>query len=301
MASIPWSKTDTSSFIPQYWATKAVLLLENYLALSKLASRDWQDEFKSPGDTINVRKRLAFSAVDKAAATDLEYQNPTASTVAVVLNKYKVVPIAAEDVVLTETQPEVMTQVLEDMMIAIAGQIDADGVVEAANFTGAAVGTQGVAANSATLIAARKVLVDAKVPMGSQMYFVAGSQTESDFLGLSLFHQANTSGSASTLESAFLGKKFGFDLYTSQNISRSGGGDKNLAFHPAALTLAMRPLMSPGAELGVQSATGVTSSGLGVRITKSWDAKAQAIAVVLSALYGWKAVQPTLGLYAYGA
>lgn len=297
-----WTTTNAGAFIPEIWANAGLQALENNVIMASVANRYWDGQFKGDGDTINVPKPLAFTAAAKAGNTAITASAPTAATVAVVLDKHYYVSIAPEDIVRALVSPARLERITNDALAAIAQQIDADGVAEGANFTGSAKGTQGTASSVATILATRKVLLDAKMPVNEFANFVMGTQTDVDLQSISLFQQANTSGTTSVVEGAKMGRKFGLDFYVDQNISRSGSpaGDKNLAFHRDALTLATAPLMLPSAGLGVQ-AVSVEKNGIGIRLTQAWDHSNLAVQATYDVLYGWKAVRPELGLYSYGA
>jgi hypothetical protein len=299
-----WTQTNADAFIPEIWANAGLQALENNVIMASLANRFWDGQFKNDGDTINVPKPLSFTAAVKSGNTAVTVSAPTASTVAVVLNKHVYVSIAPEDIVRALVSPERLKRITNDALAALAQKIDVDGVTEAANFTGTTKGTQGTASTVAVILASRKVLLDAKMPVNEGANFVMGTQTDSDLQQISLFQQANTSGTTSVVEAAKMGRKFGFEFIVDQNIDRtaavSTAGDKNLAFHRDALTLATAPLMLPGGNLGVQ-AVSVEKNGIGIRLTQAWDHSNLAVQATYDVLYGWKAVRPELGLISYGA
>lgn len=295
-----WTTTDAGAFIPEIWANAGLDALENNTIMASVANRYWDGEFKGDGDTINVPKPLAFTASVKSGNTAVTVSAPTAATVPVVLDKHVYVSIAPEDVVRAMINPARLERITNDALAAIADKIDDDGIAEAANFTGTAQGTQGTAVTVSQIINTMMILRNAKMPLNSFPAFVMGTRTSADLEGLSLFQQASSAGSTSVVEAARVGRKFGFDFVIDQNIVKTGGGDKNLAFHRDALTLATAPLMLPSGNLGVE-ATAVEKNGIGIRLTQAWDHSNLAVQVTYDVLYGWKAVRPELGLYSYGA
>lgn len=300
MANTFDAATAAAAWIPEIWGQEGLLALEKNVILASVANRYYEGEFRKPGDTVNVPNALSFTANAKAAQTVVTLQDPAAANTQLVLNKHYEVSVAPEDIAMTLMNPERMASIANGALAAIADQIDADGIAEAANFTGSPVGTQGVSANVASVRLGRKRLVDANMPVNADALFVMGSQTDYDLQGQDLFVQAQQSGSSSVVENAQVGRKFGFTFLVDQNISRAGGGDKNLAFHKDALTFATAKLYAPPADLGVRSAS-VDKNGIGIRVTMAWSHSDLATQITYDVLYGWKAIRPTLGLYVYGA
>jgi hypothetical protein len=296
------SKTTAAANIPQIWANKGLMALTNNVVLPGIVNRTWEKEFKQKGDRVNILNPLTVSVNAKAVQTEITLQAPSYSNVTITLDKHYEASAGVEDVAKTLMIDDKMQMFADSAMKALADQIDDDLVAEAANFTGTAVGTQGTAADPSSIRLAGKRLKDAKAPNGLAM--IVGTQTESDFLSQSLFIQANTVGSTSAIQDAKLTSLLGFTVYMDQNISRSGGGDKNIAFHPDALALASAALYDPSTDFGgaVKSAVAYDPQGkLGIRFTMSWSQKDLAVLSTYDVLYGVKCVRPTLGLYVYGA
>lgn len=300
MPSANFTKTELAYAIPTVWVQEGLRKLVGNLIVAKLVNRDYKNELKNFGDTINVRKPMTFTVNDKAADTAVTYQAATGTNATVTLNKYKEVSFRADDVAVIESMTGTWEQILSDGMAEMAIQLDKDLIAEAANFTGTTVGTQGTAANAASVRLAQKYLMDAKVVGDTNL--IIGTQTWYDLMGQDLFVQAQQRGDNAPLATGIFGKVFGFQSGVSQYVDRTGSpaGDKNLAFSPAALTLASRPLPIPDPQSGAVGAYG-DYDGVSMRIVKAWSQDHQAYSVVISSLYGPKAIRPELGLKMYGA
>ena len=295
-----FTKTELAYAIPTVWVQEGLRKLVGNLIVGKLVNRDYKNEFKNFGDTINVRKPMTFTVNDKTADTVVTYQNAVGANAVVTLNKYKEVSFRADDVAVIESMTGTWEQILQDGMADMAIKLDSDLIAEAANFSATTVGTQGTPANTASARLAQKYLMDAKT-VGNNV-LVIGTQTWYDLMGQDLFIQAQQRGDATPLTSGVFGTVFGFQTGVSQYIDRTGSpeGDKNLAFSPAALTLASRPLPIPDPQSGAVGAYG-DYDGVSMRIVKAWSQDHQAYTVVISSLYGPKAIRPELGLKVYGA
>ena len=298
------SKTTAAANIPQIWANKGLEALSNNVVLPGIVSRTWDKEFRQKGDRVNILNSLTVSANAKAVQTAITLQTPTYSNVTVTLDKHYEASMGVEDVAKTLMIDDKMQAFADAAMKALANQIDTDLITEAANFTGTAAGTQGVAADAALLRLANKRLKDEKSTGPHVM--VVGTQTESDLLSQNLFIQANTVGSVSAIQNAKLTNLLGFTIYVDQNVSRTGSpaGDKNIAFNPDALALAAAALYDPSADFGgaVKSAVAYDPQAkLGIRFSMSWSQMDLAVLETFDVLYGVKVIRPKFGLYAYGA
>lgn len=297
--------TTQAAFIPELWASLGLRKLGNYVTFTKLASRDWQNEFAQLGQTINIRKPRSYTVRKLGIATGgtVTQENPTASTVAVTLDQHAYVQVQPTDVVRALLSQEALASIVGEVMIDIASQIDADAVTECANFTGTDTGTQGTAITTiAPIVEARRSLVINKMPKNDVAALILGPVSESDVLKQSLFHQANTSGTEETLRNGRLGRAFGFDTYVDQNIDDTAlvatAGEKNIYFHRSGLVVATRPIPLP--ESVPSAIVSNPEDDMGIRVTKQWVEASLGESVTFDTLYGWKVVEPTMGGYVLG-
>jgi len=296
------SKTTAAAFIAQKWTNEALVALSNETVLPKIVNRGWDPIPRNQGDTINILNALAINANAKAVQTEVTLQTPTFATTALVVDKHYESTIAVEDVAKTLMNDAKMKAFTDGAVKAIANQIDSDLIAATSNFTGTVEGVQGLAVAPSNLRAADKKLSDAKAPALNRV-LVVGTQTKSDLLGQALFVQASSNANSTAIETARLTNLFGMTVYMDQNVSRSGGGDKNIAFAGDALALGMAAMYSPGDEFSgiISAVAGDEKTGLGIRFTSSWSHKDMATLMSYDALYGVKVVRVTLGLYVYGA
>lgn len=297
-----YSTTELAAWIPTLVAQKSLDKLVGNLVFARKVNRDWSNEFKEFGNTVSVRKPTTITIQSKTANTDITFQNTTAAKVDVTLNKYKIAALSGEDVAIMESMTGTWEKLLGDAMLDLAVQVEKDIVAECANLTGTSVGTQGTAMTDASIRSARKILKTAKVDPKEQLQFVAGNNSAAEILGFTNVAAAMNRGQAETIRTGDIGQYMGFDFSESQYVDTTGtpSGDKNVAFAPSAITLAVRPLRPFDNALGVQSTTEVNEdTGLAVRLTKQVDQKSQAVTAVFAILYGAKAIRPELGCYVF--
>jgi len=154
------------------------------------------------------------------------------------------------------------------------------------------------AMNANDIIAGRKFLNDAQCPLEGRN-LVLGTEHEADLLKVDNFVQANSSGSTEALVNANLGRKFGFNIFTSQNITNSSRttdtAAQSFAFHRNALTLVTRPLPPVPAGMGAVS-TSQTLDDVSMRVTNSYEHRFKGVVVSFDILYGVKLMDANLGV-----
>jgi hypothetical protein len=177
-------------------------------------------------------------------------------------------------------------QLLIPAMQAFADKIDkyllglASGVTNNVTYT---IGS-GTARN--TIVDARKFLTDNAVPLTNRN-FVFGGNMEADLLKTDLFTSAEKVGDEGTaLREASLGRKFGLDMYTDQNVT-----NVDLMFHKNAFALVTRPLALPQ---GSDKSAIVNYDGFGLRVTYGYDINKKSDIVSIDMLCGVKLLDKKL-------
>jgi len=149
------------------------------------------------------------------------------------------------------------------------------------------------------LISARKLLSDNQCPMEGRR-LVLGTEHESDLLRVDNFVKANEAGSTDALTNANLGRKFGFDIYVSQNITNStritaaDARPQSFCFHKNVMTLVTRPLPPVPAGMGAVSTT-QSLDDVSMRVTNSYEHRFKGVVVSFDVLYGVKLMDANLG------
>ena len=288
--------TQVDSFIPEIWANEAITALRSYLRLAKTVRRDLDSEVASKGDTIRIPKTGSLDVNAKTTNTNVTKQAPADDEVVVLLNQHQEVTFLVEDVARAQAYQDVRGLYLKDAMIAMAEKIEGDIAAEYQNAgDDETFDATSDATKIASMLAARKFFVDAKVPMLEPRYLYAGSDLVTDLLKCSQFTKANEYGSAAAIQDGRLGDIFGIPVFESQIIQPIGspGVSHNLAYTKDAMALVMRSLPTDGNGEGVaQTVVTDPESGISMRITSSYDANALGRQVTLDVLYGIKTIRP---------
>jgi hypothetical protein len=297
--------TSNAEFIPTLVADKALGKVVGNLFLTMAASRNWQAELASFGNTVNVPIRGSVSANDKSADSDVTLQSPTATKAAVVLNKHKEASFFFEDVAVTESNQDTLAGYAQDAAVAIAEQIETDGFTAAYTgfTTNTAIGTAAVDATDDLVLSARKVMKDAKVPVSAPIWLFLSTKDMKALLSLDKYTNADKlgDGGVAIAEGPMTRKIYGMNLVESQYPVLVSTTTHDICFSPEALTLAMRPIAQPSNGLGAVSSTvggipGTQTSGLGLRVTMGYRIAGLGTQLTVDALYGWKVCRNAFGL-----
>lgn len=275
---------------PDIIAKEALMVLRNNAVMANLVHRDFSNEFVAGvGDTITVRKPAKFEA--KEYNGDISVQDATESGIPVVMDKHLDVSFAVTSKELSLDIQSFSEQFLVPAMQAFSDKIDKYLIGLEADVTNRVGHTEGVIA-PADIIAARKYLTDSAAPT-TERRLVVGSQADADLLSNELFISAEKVGDAGTaLREASLGRKFGFDIYTDQNVEKTEGGYvPTLAFHKNAFALVTRPLALPN---GAAKASIVNYDGFGLRVVYGYDLHTKQDTISIDMLCGVKTLNKDL-------
>lgn len=275
---------------PSIIAKEALMVLRNNAVMANLVHRDYSKEFVSGvGDTITIRKPAKFEA--KEFANNIEIQDATENGVEVKMDKHIDISFAVTAKQMALDINDFSEQFIVPAMQAFADKIDKYLISLEADITNRVPHAEGVFAPT-DIISARKFLTDNAVPTTNRN-LVVGSQADADLLTSDLFISAEKVGDNGTaLKEASLGRKFGFDIYTDQNIEKTTGGYvPSIAFHKNAFALVTRNLAIPN---GASKAAIVNYDGFGLRVVYDYDVKTKQDIVSIDMLCGVKTLDASL-------
>lgn len=267
---------------PDIIAKEALMVLRNNAVMANLVHRDYSDEFVSGvGDTITIRKPAKFQA--KEFTNEIEVQDATEEGVIVKMDKLLDVSFKVTSKQLSMDIASFSEQLLTPAMQAFADKIDKYLIALEADVTNRVPHASGAFAPT-DIVAARKLLTDNAAPTTDRR-LVVGSQADADLLTNDLFVSAEKVGDdGTTLREASLGRKFGFDIYTDQNIEKTSDGyTPSLAFHKNAFALVTRPLELPQ---GAAKSAIVNYDGFGLRVVYGYDITSKTDTISIDMLCG---------------
>ena len=210
---------------PTIIAKEALMQLRNNTVMSSLVYRDYSNEFVAGvGNTVTIRKPATFEAKEFNRSTGIEIQDATEGSESIKLDKLLDVSFEVTAEQLTLDIADFSTQLLQPAMQSFAQKIDTYllGLYkDVANAYGIAGTTP---AEISAITGARQILNENKAPFDSRN-LVLDPTAENSFLQLATFHEADKVGDNGTsLREASLGRKFGFDIYTDQNVCSHTSG-----------------------------------------------------------------------------
>ncbi|RMD50713.1 hypothetical protein D6827_03525 [Candidatus Parcubacteria bacterium] len=281
------------AYFPEIWAQESLQILRSNMVFGNLVHRDFENIGASVGDTVNTRKPATFVVNDKTAGANVTIQDASATNVPVVLSNHKEVTFLIEDAEATKSIKDLVNEYIEPAATAHAEAIDAAIAAEYAN-AGATVAV-GAAMSADAIVDARKQLNDLKVPFQNRR-LVLSSLAEADVLKDQNFVRADVFGDQGTaLREASLGRLYGFDIFTDQNIVQTTGTpniDHNMAFHRNGISLVTRPLKS-AASNNVRIAT-LSFEGFGLRVVTGYNIDRLGAQTTVDILYGIKTLDANL-------
>ena len=137
----------------------------------------------------------------------------------------------------------------------------------------------------------RKFLTQNAAPL-TERRLVIGADAEADLLKNEAFTNASAVGDEGTaLREASLGRKYGLDIYTDQNIANTGEYTPSIAFHKNAFALVTRQLALPE---GATAAAVMNYDGFGLRVVRGYDIKTKTDTVSIDMLCGVKLLDARL-------
>lgn len=256
-----------------------------------LAARVWRDadaDFTgAKDDTVSIRVP-AYAAgrtrnVRNGGTITVDDLTETKVDVVLATDAYKAVKIS--DAAMSLDITDFGQQVSGPVVRAVARKVE--DVVATAITTATYPASRQIELNTAkpysTVVAARKLLNDAKVPFGGRSLMV-GSTAEAYMLEAEGFVHAEKAGSDSALREAFIGRVAGFDVFSSQAIDP----EEAYAFHRTAFATGNRAPVVPD---GVSWGASMEFAGLAVRTIKDYDASILSDRFIANSYVGATAVK----------
>ncbi len=200
---------------PIFYASEALIYLTNRLGLASRVYRQYDPAPQQKGSTINIAQPGSFVA----SAMPGTGSDITPQTISLVLNQWQGVVLQLNDKELAFTKEKIIQDHVGPAAYAVANAVDvtvSQLYMDIPWFQTAA----GPPSTEADIIAVRKIQLNNRVPLqDGLMHFMVSPAVEADWLGRALFNQANTSSDgADSQRRGVLGQKFGYELFSNQNV-----------------------------------------------------------------------------------
>ena len=214
------------NYNPTFFANEALIQLFKALGMAGRVHRGAEEERNSAGrelgDTINIRRPSHFTAQTHVPGTGTTDQDVVGQNVQISLNNHQEVKFALTDRELAYSSERIIDEHISPAAYALADKIDQD-----LHALGATVGpkstlTGSVGANFITN--PRAVLRQNEAPMDNNVHYLVDTGMENSFLQLGIFHEAQITGqggNTDALQNGSLGRRFGVEVFTTQNADVS--------------------------------------------------------------------------------
>lgn len=209
---------DNDALIPEVWAQEALMVLEANMVAANLVYRDFEDEVASFGDVVNAHRPNTFVAKRKTDADEVTVQDAQATNVPVKLNQHIHVSFTIKDGEESKSFKDLVNLYLQPALSAEAQAIDEVVLGQVYEFMAYSAGKLGTNPTRSTVIAAKELMNNNKVPLAGRNMLVSPN-AEGSLLDIGEFIKANEVGDdGSALREGHLGRKFGYDFFMGQNV-----------------------------------------------------------------------------------
>jgi len=235
-SNVTRSIAQTAQYIQEAWSREIEQPFDEILAAGKLV-QDRSGLVSDGGDVVRIPFTSKVTARVKSASTQLTFDSPEGTAIALNIDKHYYVGVLIEDIAKIQSNYDLKSAFQQRMSAGIALQIDTDlmGLYSGAGTTVSA----GAAVDDADMLAVVVALDDAETPP-SMRRGIIGHNTKADLLGVNkytAYDQTGKTGKAVDGSLDLTGSIYGMDIYHSGNVQTSGTG-RNLFFHKSAINLA---------------------------------------------------------------
>ena len=249
-------------FVPELWSDGIYRYFERGTVFKNLFE-DYSSMVKNSGDIVNIPQIDFDASSDKAANTLITYDATATTVTQLAINKHKYNAMLFEDVLLIQSNADLVSKYTRMFGEALARAVDADIWAELDGVNqGATLGTDDVLL-AAELQAAIANLGENDVPyMDGDVSLVVNPTLMADILdpnaGISKdFWRADASGDGSILNSGgskgFMGRLFGINVYMSNTVATGGTSISGAFFHKSAAVCAVQQDVRVQAEYSIDA------------------------------------------------
>lgn len=263
------SISQTAQYIPEKWSRDIQQPFDKVLQMAKLV-QDRSGLVSDGGDVARIPFTAAVDARAKSATTDITFDSPDGTAIALNIDKHYYVGVKIEDIAKVQSSYDLKAAFQQRMAEGLARQIDTDLLALYAS-AGTTV-SGGAAIDDADILSVVTTFDLANTPMDLRRG-VVGPYTKADLSGVNkyvAYDQTGKTGKAVDGSSGLVSSVYDMDIYFSQNVPTSTTG-RNLFFHKSAINLAQQ--LKPKFEMEYRVAALATETVLhaiyGVGIERS--------------------------------
>lgn len=232
------SIAQTAQYIQEKWSRDIQQPFDAKLQIAKLV-QDRSGLVADGGDVVRIPFTGSVNARAKSASTDVTFDSPEGTAIALNIDKHYYVATKVEDIAKVQSSYDLKSAFQERMVEGLARQIDTD-LMALYSAAGTTV-SGGAAVDDADILSVVAAFDAANTPQ-SQRRGVIGHYTKQDLLGVNkyvAYDQTGRTGKAVDGSDGLVGSLYGMDIYHSGNVPTNTTG-RNLFFHKKAINLAQQ-------------------------------------------------------------
>lgn len=231
-SNVTRSIAQTAQYIQELWTRDIQQPFDKELQMAPLVL-DRSGLASGGGDTINVPFVAGVNARAKAASTQVTFDSPDGTAIALAIDKHYYVAVLIEDIAKIQSNYDLKAAFQQRMSEALARQVDTD-LLNMYTQAGTVI-SAGTTVDDADVISIVTAFDTANTPM-SQRRGVIGHNTKADLLGVNkyvAYDQTGKTGKAVDGTDGLVASLYNMDIYHSGNNPTT----HNLFFHKSAITL----------------------------------------------------------------
>lgn len=235
-SNVTRSIAQTSQYVKEIWDREIQQPFDKTLQAKKLV-QDRSGLVAGGGDVVRIPFTAGVDARAKSASTDITYDSPEGSPIALNIDKHYYVGVKIEDIAKVQSNFDLKSAFQVRMAEALARQIDTD-LLALYSVAGTSV-SGGAAVDDADIISVVSAFDAANTPLDLRRGIV-GTYTKGDLLGVNkytAYDQTGKTGKAVDGSGGLIANVYDMDVYFSQNVPTSSTG-RNLFFHKNAINVA---------------------------------------------------------------
>jgi len=231
-SNVTRSIAQTAQYVQELWTRDIQQPFDKELQLAKLV-QDRSGLAAGGGDTINVPFVAGVNARAKAASTQVTFDSPDGTAIALAIDKHYYVAVLIEDIAKIQSNYDLKAAFQQRMAEALARQVDTD---LGALYSGAGTAVScGTTVDDADVLAIVNAFDTANTPQALRRG-VVGHNTKNDLQGVNkyvAYDQTGKTGQAVDGSEGLVSSLYGMDIYHGGNVPTT----HNLFFHKNAITL----------------------------------------------------------------
>jgi len=237
-SNVTRSIAQTAQYIQEMWSREVEQPFDAALQAAKLV-QDRRGLVSDGGDVARIPFTATVNARAKSASTNVTYDSPEGTAIALNIDKHYYVAVLIEDIAKVQSNYDLKSAFQKRMAEGVARQIDTD-IMALYGSAGTSV-SGGAAVDDADILSVVAALDAANTPQ-SERRGIVGHYTKQDLSGVNkyvAYDQTGKTGLAVDGSNGLVASVYGMDIYHSGNVPTSTTG-RNLFFHKSAINVAQQ-------------------------------------------------------------